>query len=266
MNLNGDGINIPSTVTELFNLTFNNASVTTLQNDLSINNILSLTSGNFAIGSNLLNIYGDYTTTGGTLTGDATSDMYIGYTDTYTTTAKFNQKIIAYNEIEADNLLTNMQKNNSSSISGSDNGNISKIMVPIYAPKEPALEFTLPELTLNNLTIKRQSGVVLDGNLDLAGNFILNDGTFNAGEFDVSVAGNYTNTATYSQTTGTLTFDGNTNAELQTYSFQSGFGGKTNYDNYNSYYMYGLYFDANEDFLLKSVKVYAQSAGDITVS
>ena len=266
LNINGDGIDVPTNVSELFNLTFNNAAGTTLQNDLTINNILALTSGNFAIGSNLLTINGMYNSTGGTLTGDATSDLYIGYTDTYTASGKYAHTIIGYKEVEVDKLLTTTKSANLSGSSYGATGN-SNIKVPVYAAKDPAPTFILPGLTLHNLTVDRTTGVDLAGNVRTAGDFKLNKGTFNSADFDVTVAGNFTNLGSYQQTTGELTFAGNTNTEFDTYGFAADFGAKENINLQGNYYFeFGLYFDAYQDFTLKTVKINAQTAGDITVS
>jgi hypothetical protein len=72
------GINIPSGITALNNLTLNNTNGTTLQAGLTLNGVLTLTSGLLTLGSNNLALNGAIAVSAGTITSSSGSLVSVG--------------------------------------------------------------------------------------------------------------------------------------------------------------------------------------------
>ncbi|MBI4947334.1 MAG: right-handed parallel beta-helix repeat-containing protein [Bacteroidetes bacterium] len=70
--------------------------------------------------------------------------------------------------------------------------------------------------SFNNFTVNKTSGSVVlqTNNADINGNLTITAGTLDANNLNITVAGNWTNNATFTAGTGTVTFDGSSNAQM----------------------------------------------------
>lgn len=230
--------------TELLNFTINrDAGEVTLGTDLRVIGTFTHTDGEIDFSDRTLRISGNYTSSLGTFIGNENSVLIIdgsgsitggipisGTIGTFTLQRSSGATIGAITISNALNLL-----------SGTLTGDVEfEVQSPTDIPEtltrgNGALAGTLtaalynlvytntgtistgPELVddadaLNNFTVSGSGSVTLTQSLDINGNFSKsNSGTFNSGNFGISLAGNYSKTAgttTYGSTV--FTFDGNT--------------------------------------------------------
>jgi hypothetical protein len=96
---------------------------------------------------------------------------------------------------------------------------------------------TITASDFRNLTFSGNGKKLLNGNLNIDGDFSLNGVEFDAGGNNISVSGKWTNNGTFTATNSTVTFDGNGNQSIEASNFAhiifSGNGTKTSNGNLN---------------------------------
>ncbi|MGB4206048.1 MAG: hypothetical protein WBJ84_10585 [Bacteroidales bacterium] len=213
------GINGPK------NLTIQNPTIVLLHASRTIDGTLTLNSGMFAIGSNILTINGIINRTTGDILGGTTSDIIFGENEnlTYLPPVVLNNLTVSRSCVilmEGSVTVNNVNLNKGNLLIGSNhltiNGLITKISGTLEGGNFSSLTIggtgiptDLHEITLNNLTINRPQGVSLSGNLTIKGLFHLLNGIFQIGSNTIFMEGYF------QQTEGILNGGANSNIEIR---------------------------------------------------
>ncbi|MCX5696947.1 MAG: hypothetical protein NTU54_03075, partial [Candidatus Omnitrophica bacterium] len=171
------GVNIPSSVTALNNLTINNTNGVTLNSSPAISGTLTLTSG--ALGANGYNIgiAGDWTNNGGTFT--------------------YGSGTVTFNGAGAQ------------AINGTSNSQtFNNLIIQKAAGTTLSVGGSTTSLTVNNLT-ETTGNFIAPATLNINGNLTITGGTFTAGA-NTNIKGGWSKAiaATFTPNSGTVTFTG----------------------------------------------------------
>ncbi len=190
---------IPSAIT-LLNLTINRANGISLGGATSIEGTLTLSNGSLSIGSNTLTINGIISQTSGGLSGNSTSNIVYGVSGSATilpgvtvgkltvnrtsgvsmtasVTVEGPMKISAGNLSIAGNTLNINGDVTGSSLVGSTTSSLNV--------GGTASNFTLPAITLSNFNLNRPNGITLGGNMDVYGTVTMINGSITPGGFQL---------------------------------------------------------------------------------
>ena len=206
--LNGTtAINVPSSVTQLFNFTLNNSAGSTLQGPLTVNSALTLTNGLLSIGSNVLTLNG---TVGPLLTtnlvGGANSEIVVGGAGGSLTLPPVTLKNLTINRsggsvaatgaVTVNNtlaLLAGTYVNSPANLTIGNgaliqvgNGSLSGV-APVFgasvnityngsSPTTTGVEIPVNQTTLNNLTFDNTAGITLSSPAYVNGQLALTNG------------------------------------------------------------------------------------------
>jgi len=190
----------------LNNLTINRGNGINLGGDVTTQGTLSLQNGNLSIGSYVLTVNGLITKTSGNLIGGNNASIIFGGSGAATGLYTITLHTITINRMNGVNMLGNVTVKNSLNLnsgvfnignntlwmdglinqtSGSMNGGINSNL----EVNENASALSLPAITLNHLTINRMAGVVMTGDLSVYGNLSLSNGGFFIGNHTLSIYG-----------------------------------------------------------------------------
>ena len=236
------GVTIPSSVTQLNNLTINNASGVTLNSSITINGALTLTSGALNLNGNTLTIAasGSFTCGGaGTINGNAGSTFVLnGATATNLPAGTYQNLTI--NRSGGITLCGNTTINGTLTLTSGTfavTGNTLTLNGPPIAGTPASLSttsasnlvfggssagVTIPSSVtqLNNLTINNASGVTLNVSLTINGILTLTSGILSLGSNNLTLSSGASTTGTFSSTsmidigTGIVIKEGNANPDF----------------------------------------------------
>jgi hypothetical protein len=200
----GSSTNLPAII--LNNLTINRASGVVMSGSVTTGGTLTLQNGNLSIGSNTLTINGLISKTTGTLTGGNTSIITFGGSGAATGIEAITLHTLTLNRSNGLNLLGNLTiKNQLNLISGALNiGNYTIFMDGIINRtsgslnggsssnveiRENASSTDLPSVMLNNLTINRATGVTMSDDVAISGTLYLSNGNFSINSNTLTLSG-----------------------------------------------------------------------------
>ncbi len=213
----GASTTLPAVTNGLNNLTLNRANGISLGADSTIAGTLTLTSGALSIGANTLTINGAISTSSGSLTGGASSNITFGGSGASTalpavTSGLNNLTINRANGISLGGDVTvggTLTLTSGALSIGANtltiNGAISATSGSLTGGSSSNISIggsgastTLPAVTLNNLTMNRPNGITLGGNVTVGGTLTLSSGNITASSFPLALG----TSAAISQTSG----------------------------------------------------------------
>ncbi len=191
-----------------YNLTINNSNGVSIAQDVTVNNVLTLTSGNFTLGTCNLTIKKSVAGTTSNLIAGATSSISI---DGTTAGINIPSHITSLNNFTLNNsngttLQTDLQLDGNLTLTtgvltiGANtltlNGLITKTSGSLTGGSSSNITFggagattSLPSITLNNLTVNRSNGISLSGDVTTQGTLSLQSGAFSIGANTLTVNG-----------------------------------------------------------------------------
>lgn len=223
-----------STPTTFSNLTLNNSSFLSLNNDLSVSSSLTLTTGSLDIATYHLSISGSINSSSGTIDADSGTIILSG-NSTQTISSFLNNTVnnLVINNSSGVSLGSNLTNSNSLTLTnGSLNlssynlnisGNISRTSGTINAgtgtvTMNGSLAQTIDgsiASSLYNLAINNFSGVTLSSNITVSNALTLNSGTLSIGSNNLTVSGSMSFTdGNIEGSLGTLTFNGSSSQTI----------------------------------------------------
>jgi hypothetical protein len=198
------------------NLTLSNSSGGSLSGNVTVGSTLTLSSGTLAVGANTLTLNGSVSVTSGALTSGTTGTVNYNQSSS-------GQSILA---IDYGNLtFSNFDKILPSSGTVGINGTFTPGSSTNHTVTGSTVDFkgasqNIPAFTFNNLTISGSGTKTLTGAVTANGNLTISAGTFDlsASNYALAIKGNFTNNATFTGRSSTVTFSG---ASAQTISGSS---------------------------------------------
>ncbi len=223
----GDNLTLPTISNGLNNLTVNRSNkVISMNNNLSIGNLLTLSNGALSIGTNTLTLNGGLSITSGSLVAGSNSNIVISGTGGAMTlpalvlndlTINRNAQVITMSAgLSIGGTLTMTAGtlsigSNTLTLTGnlSGSGTLNGSNASIVIVSGTASLLSLPAITLGGLQINRANGVILGGNVTIDGNMTLSSGNLNVNGKTLTIDGKTVyNGGTISFATGTYQTDG----------------------------------------------------------